>query len=68
MPPTKENDNRVAVGMLRLFGDEGGKLFGPIAFFQVGPRGHRPISLDHEHQDLIRAAHQAVVTRPVTST
>ncbi|MGY5127309.1 hypothetical protein [Streptomyces nigrescens] len=68
VPPTKENDNRVAVEMLRLLGDEGGKLFGPIAFFQVGPGSHRPGGLDREHQDLIRAAHQAVVARTSTST
>lgn len=68
VPPTKENDNRVAVEMLRLLGDGGGKLFGPIAFFQVGAGSHRPSSLDREHQELIRAAHKAVVARPVTST
>lgn len=66
VPPTKENDNHVAVEMLRLLGDEGGKLFGPIAFFQVGPGSHVPSSLDREHQELIRAAHHVVVTRAAT--
>ncbi|UQA90761.1 hypothetical protein [Streptomyces halobius] len=63
VPPTQENDNRIAVEMLRLLGDGGGKLFGPVSFFQVRPRNSRPSSLDTDHQELLKAAHQAATAK-----
>ncbi len=67
VPATAEHENRAAHGMLRLLGDQGDKLYGPVAFFQVSPRSNRPGSLDDDHQELIRAAHRAVATRMIAA-
>lgn len=63
VPATTENDNRIGVAMLRLLGVNEGPLFGPISFFGVTRANKKPRGLDDEHQELLKAAHEAAIAK-----
>ncbi|MFE7509969.1 hypothetical protein ACFU8I_01870 [Streptomyces sp. NPDC057540] len=51
--------NPVATRMIELLGGGYGIVNGPVVFFQIPKGGRVPRNLDDDHQELIRAAHEA---------